>query len=310
MTLVIIQPNTSPYSLVSGMATKIQAPPIVEPDEVPVNTFCYCKYECDYIEKVFADAVSDDYWKNDQNTFLYKKLLSTDTVTIKLFKNNSELATITDNTYGTYVNGFASGNAEQQLYVMFIIDWKKVLLEPGAGVGEYQICTELNILGNTITQESQKFRLYPYSDENANGTVRIETYQNGNILGSPFDFTDLNIYNSYRIPGTFREQAPKFETDRYRDKTYKLEQIQDSAIPQWLLKTGRISRVIIDMLTRDSILANEFLVTDYTIKNDGIFRRVSVYPEGIDKIDIGKNIRGVFEIPFTDKFDLIRKRNN
>ncbi len=300
--------NTIPYSIASGMATKIQADPIVEPTEQSVNTFCYCKFECEYVEKVFGDLTSNDYWKNDKNTFMYRKQIAADTVTIKLFKNNVEIATITDNTYGDYENGITGVNPEQLLYVKFTIDWQSVLTLEGGG--EYQICTELNILGNTFNKDSQKFRLYQYSDYNANGTVRIETYQDGNIIGSDFDFTGLNLYNSYRFAGRFFEGAPKLESDRYLTTGYELKQIQDSSIPQYTLKTQKIPRIIINMLTRDSILANEFLVTDYNIKNDDVFRRISVYPEGIDKQDIGKNTRAIFEIPFTDKFELIRKRNN
>lgn len=301
--------NSTPYSITSGLATKIQGEVLQEPTEQPVNDFCYCEYECEYKEKVFGDVVSNDFWKNDKNTFLYRRLLSTDTVVIKLFKNGVELATIVDDTYGEYINGYGSSfTAEQQLYVVFTIDWQKVLQLEGGG--EYQICTELNIMGVASNQDSQKFTLFPYSEENANGTVRIETTQNGNILGNPFDFTGLNLYNSYRIPGKFTEQAPALESDRYLNRDYKLNQIQDSSIAKYLLRTKRIPRVISLMLSRESVLANEFLVTDYNLINEAIFRRVSVYPESIEKTDIGRTIRAAYEIPFTDKFEDNRKRNN
>jgi hypothetical protein len=308
MTLIVQLPNPIPYSFNSGLATKIQGATLPEPSEQPVNDYCYCEIQCDYVEKVFADPVSNDYWKNDKNTFMYRRLLNTDTVTINLLKNGLPVATIIDNTYGQFINGYPAGNSEQQLYVVFIIDWQKVLNLLGGG--NYQISTDLVIIGVPSTQESQKFRLIQYSDVAANGTVRIETYQNGNIIGNPFDFTGLNLYNSYRIPGKFTETAPKLESDRYLNNDYKLNQIQDSVIPQYLLKTRTVPRTISLMLTRNSILANEFLVTDYNIVNEDIFRRVSVYPEGIEKPEIGNTTRPVYQIPFTDKYENLRKRNN
>jgi len=302
-------PNTTPYSYLSGMATKIQGEVLPEPTEQPTNDFCYCEYECTYVEKVFADPVSTDYWKNDKNVFLYRKLLPSDTVTIKLFKDGVEIATIIDNTYGEYINGYpAPATAEQQLYVVFIIDWQKVLLAHGGGT--YQICTELVIIGITSNQDSHKYRLCLYSDQAANGTVRIETYQNGNIIASPFDFTALNFYNSYRVPGKFTETAGKLQSDRYLNRDYKVNQIQDTMIPQFLLKTKRIDRPTGLTLTRDTVLANKVLITDYNIVNIDIFRRVEVYAESIDQPDIGKTTRAIYEIPFTDKFENIRKRNN
>jgi len=302
-------PNSLPYSIQSGMATKIQGGSLEEPTEQAANDFCYCKYECEYVEKVFAHISDTDYWKNDKNVFLYRKLIPADTVTIKLFKDGVEVATIIDNTYGTYINGYpAPATAEQQLYVAFIIDWQLVL--QAFGGGEYQICTELNILGNTTNQDSHKYRLCHYSDLAANGTVRIETYQNGNILASPFDFTGLNFYNSYRVPGRFTETAGEIQSDRYLNRDYKLNQIQDILIPKYLLKTKRVDRSTGLMLTRDTVLANVVQITDYSIINIDLFRRIEVYAESIEQPDIGKTTRAAYEIPFTDKFENIRKRNN
>jgi len=307
--MITIQlPNGTPYPAYTGMATKIQQPslPLVIPGAE--NTFCYCHYECAYVEKVFGDVVSSDYWKNDKNTFIYRRLIAADTVTINLLKDDVVIATIVDNTYGELTNGYPSGTPEQQLYVSFTIFWQNILIAFGGG--DYKIQAELNILGTASTETSRKFKLYAYSDLNADGTVRIETVQNGNIMSSDFDFTDLELYQSYRIPGKFTEVTPGLEDDSYLDSNYKKTQIQTKLVPKWLLKTQRVPRVISLLLTRDSLLANEFLITDYTIINEDIFRRVSLYPEGIEKPDIGKTTRPIYEVTFVDKVDNKLKRNN
>lgn len=309
MSIIIQLPNTVPYIIASGLTTKIVGESFQEPAVAPIPEFCYCDYECEYIEKVFGHLTDNDYWKNDKNTFLYRRILSTDTVTIKLLKDEVEIATITDDTYGVYTNGYLSGNAAQQLYVSFIVDWQKVLQIEGGG--NYRISTELNLLGVISIEESQKFMLYGYSDLIANGTVRIETRQNGNIIGSAFDFTGLNLYNSYRLQGIFKEGSPELEQEFYLNTDYKKKQIQDQSIPQYTLNTKRVPRIVSLMLQQDSILANEFEVTDYNIINVATFRRVSVYPDSISKVAFdGKNTRDAFDITFKDKFELLRKRNN
>jgi hypothetical protein len=305
--MIIVQlPNTTTYSITSGMATKIKGESLTEVISPEVNEICYCKLECEYKEKVFA-SISNDYWKNDKNTFIFRRLISTDTVTINLYKGNVLIATIVDNTFGEFINGYPSGTPDQQLYVVFTIYWQNVFNTFGGG--QYQISTDLNILGNTSTELSTVFNLQGYSDQNANGTVRIETIQNGNIIGSPFDFTGLNVYQSYRLGGKLTEITPTLEDDSYLDFDYIKNQIQTKLIPKWLLKTKRIPRVVSILLSRDTILANEILITDYNIFNEAIFRRVSLYPESIDKPDIGKTTKPIFEITFVDKIENTIKRN-
>ncbi len=307
ITLQLTNPN--PYVLLSGMAAKIKGqslPAVIDPS---VNSFCYCEFECEYVEKVFGAIGDNDFWKNDKRTFPYRKLISTDTVTIKLFKADVLVATIIDNTYGIYTNGYpAPATPEQKLYVVFTIDFQKVLTLQGPG--QYQIKTDLNILGNITTEESVLFQLYPYSDLNANGTVRIETNQNGNIIGSTFDFTDLNLYQSYRIRGKLTETTPELESDRFFNNDYELKQIQDKVINKWLLKTEKLARSISVLLSNDSVLANEFLITDYNIINEAVFRRIPLYPESMEKPDIGKTTRPIWEVTFTDKIEDKIKRNN
>ncbi len=308
MTVVINLPNSSPQPAFSGMAVKILADVLPEATPENINTFCYCLFECEYVEKVFGDLVSSDFWKNDRNTLIFRRVIASDTVTIKLLKDNTVIATIVDNTFGIFTNGFVNGTPEQQLYVAFTVEWEKVLTIHGGGI--YKFETDLNILGVTTTVETHKYNLFPYSDQGANQTVRIEWIQNGNILRSQFDFTGLNFSQSLRIRGRFTETTPQKEEDRYSNVDRKIKQITAKTSPQYLLKTHRINRSIYLSLTRDFVLANELLITDYNIINEDIFRRISVVNDSIEKPDIGKTTRPILELTFSEKADDILKRNN
>ena len=55
------------------------------------------------------------------------------------------------------------------------------------------VVANLNILGNATTFLSRQFHLLVYSDVNAHETVRIESTQNGNIIGGQFDFKVLRL---------------------------------------------------------------------------------------------------------------------
>ncbi len=266
------------------------------------NDTCYCELECKYIESVFAKP-SGEWWQNDKNSFLYRKLLLGDSVQIKLYKNDEELTTITDNTLGVYTNGFAA----QPLYIGFVIDWELVYSIHGVGI--YQIKTETNIVGLDSTIESQKFELMLYSDYAADKTVKLEIVQNGNIIGSEFDFTDLEWTWNYRIKGKLTKENPELEIDNYLASNYKVEQIQDKLIRNWTLETHLLPSILSNLLSEDNILGNEIKLTDYNIMNNEIYRRISLYPKNIEVKNFNNNRKKQITIQFTDKIDNFIKRN-
>lgn len=304
--LIIDLPNTNPLSDGEGLAIKLESQNLASVSELIQNNIDYCQYECEYIEPVFAN-VGGDWWENDKNSFLFQKVVSADTITIQLWKGNEKVADISDDTYGTYYSSFTN----QPLYRGFIVEWEKVFDEEGAGL--YQIKADLDIMGNASTFESHRFQLLPYSDILANGTVRIESYQTGNILASEFDYTDLldgGWYNSFRIKGFFGFKTPKLEIDNYLNQDYKQEQIQDKVSTEWTLETNLLPSYISNVLAYDNILANKLLITDYNIFNTEIFRRIEVYPQEFGDVSHYANNRNTkFIIIFTNKIDNNIKTN-
>ncbi|MBV6646366.1 MAG: sigma-54-dependent Fis family transcriptional regulator [Cyclobacteriaceae bacterium] len=171
----------------SGVVIKFDAAPI----RPPLGTvafadvlFCPCDFRCDFEEKVFADDDNDGI-KNDFSDFLFKKTTASDTILIELIKNDIVVVQISDDTYGLYYDGFAA----QPLYVGWQADWTAVF-QTFSG-GRYQVRVTTTILGEESVFLSRYFRLNTFDILSADKTVKIESFQSGNLENSEFDFTDL-----------------------------------------------------------------------------------------------------------------------
>lgn len=305
--IITTLPNTTPYSYGSANACKLLGPSLPEIVTPEVVEFCICDYvQCEYVEKVFAE-IGGEYWKNDKNEFLFKRIVPVDTVDIELYKDGVKIADLNNNTYGTFFNGFASGSSEQQLYVGYLLDWE--LVATLNGFGYYQVKTQLNILGNVSEVESRTFNLMGYSDQAAHETVRIESTQNGNIIGNTFDFTGLNWYQSFRVPAVFGNPTPTTEQVNYKTQNRNFRQIKSTNSREWTLKTKKLSWEVADKLIYNKMLANEILITDYNILAESAWRRIGVFPSEIDKPSISGNPNKVYNITFTDNKDIFLKRN-
>jgi hypothetical protein len=177
------------------------------------------------------------------------------------------------------------------------------------GVGDYTIVADLDIIGNTTTSTSRSFRLMVYSDIAANGTVRIESTQNGNIFGNDFDFTDLDWYQSLRVKGTFGNPKPILETTEYVDSNQTRTQNKASMEREWSLVTGLLSWEVVDKLIYNKLLGNSIEITDYNIKAESLWRRVPVFIQGVEKPDISGTPNKRYNVTFIDEQKLNVKRN-
>jgi len=307
--MIITQlPNSAPQPFFTGNASKVVSNTLPEFRATVLNDTCICDFvQCVYEEKVFASAASTDFWKNDKNDFLFRKFQATDVITLELFKDGVNVASITDNTYGTFFNGFPNGTAEQQLYLGFLIDWRLVFLAFGGG--KYYLQSNILVIGNAQSTQSRNFILQGYSDIAADQTVRIETVQNGNIRGSLFDFTDLNWQQSIRIPGVFGNPTPVYETDRYITSTHQRRQNKDTMSREWFLQTKKLNIEVVDKLIYNKLLANEILITDYKIRAESIWRRIPVFPTEIEKPVISGHPDKIYNVTFVDAEDIFVKRN-
>mgnify|MGYP003643652334 CR=1 FL=1 len=299
--------NNNPFIYEAGGATKTENTSLPNVSTASTNDTCLCDLGCEYTEYVFGKAAGD-WWESDKNDFLLQKLIAADTIVFKIYKAGVLAATISNNTYGTF---YDFGDLNNVNYTGFVVDWE--LVYSALGAGSYQIKADKVILGVSTTFESQKFFLAGYTDALADGTVRVESYQNGNILNNDFDYTDIlagGWYQSFRMKGKLSAPSPKINTDRILNENYELVQVQDKITKEWELETEQIPAFLSNKLIYDNTLANKFLVTDYNIYNHEIYRRMDLYATDLEKVNEPyKNQERSYKITLTDKLDNHIKRN-
>lgn len=299
--------NNAPFLYNAGMATKQDSPLLANVPVLETNDICVCAIGCEYTENVFA-KVGGFWWKNDKNDFLFQKLISADTIVFKIYKADVLQATITNNTYGDF---YAFGSLGNALYTGFVVHWEKVFNAWGSGY--YQIKAEKTLLGVSSTFESQQFFLQEYTDTLADSTVRIESYQTGNILSSEFDYTGLlsgGWYSSFRIGGRLNSPDIKIEVDNIFDENYKQIQVQVKTDKEWSLETKLLPAIISNRINFDNANANQFLVTDYNIYNHEIYRRRDLYITNIEKKkEHGRNRNRGWVLTLSDTLQNNVKRN-
>lgn len=300
-------PNTMPFVNAYGMATKLAANPVPVPPEI-VGEVISCNYiQQPYSETVFASDDPTEWWKNDKNEFLYKRYISGDTVDIELYKNDVKIEDLNNNDFGTYFNGFPNGSNEQQLYKGYLLDWHLVYATYGSG--NYTVKAQTNILGVANEVVSRNFYLIPYSLEAAHGTVRIESVQNGNIIGNIFDFSNLQWYQSLRVKGRFGNPQPIYSTDNYVSENRVIEQNQARMNREWDLFIKPIPFEIVEKIIYNKVLANSILMTNYNIFAESEFKRVSVVLKEASKREIENSQNQIYELKFSDNKDIYIKRN-
>lgn len=273
--------NDTPFTEQEGLAVKFTAPPITAPKPASVTEFCYCNLECEYEEFAFysEDGLAE---KNDSSQFLFAKKKASDSIICELYKDDSLIAEINDDTYGKIYSGFTT----KPLYKGYSVDWKKVADQHGNG--RYNLLFKLDVLGNEFEIKTHYYKVLAFNQFLADKTVKIETFQNGNIIGSEFDFTDLlpdGWYNSVRINGRFGQRKPVFEKDVVADGRYIDYQIQSKIYSEWILEARNINSYIADRLFYRDITANRILITDYNLIAHDKYVQIDVVPEGNESVD-------------------------
>ena len=292
----------------SGIVTKIDTSPLISiPSSgiIDYSAFCPCDFRCDFKEKVFASNANDGI-QNDYTDFLFRKIVMSDTVTIELLKDGISVATITDDTYGVYYDGFDS----QPLYVGWQADWTAIFNTFSGGV--YQVKTTVNLLGQESVLESRYFQLNYFDITLANKTVKIVSYQYGNIQNSEFDFTDLitgGWRSSIRLQGYFGEMNPSIERDIYQDSSFREIQNRDTVNRSYTLKVMKCSESIYERISTVDMLANEIFITSYNLLQESKQENKPVVCDSFDQPRYNHLGEVFFDITLSDRQKNIIKTN-
>lgn len=271
---------------------------------VPVTTdFCWCGSVCTYVLPVFSGATD---LKNDHTPVIYRRYSSSDTVTMKLYKDGALQATLTDNTYGVFYDFGSLFNANLKGYS---INWS--LAQAAFGTGTYQIITTCVWFGTTYTKNSSYFYLMPYNERAASGTVRMRGLQNGTTLNDPIDFAGCNWQTEIRVWGKFGDKQPEFVTDNYIAGDRARKQIQDQITNTFTLELLKMTGDEKDTFINQTLLGNNIWITDYDLKNDDRYKIIEVYPDSIEKLTYNSGRPGSSgKFKFKEKIQDTLKRNS
>lgn len=271
---------------------------------------------CAFTMNVLADISDDDNFKNDKSSFLYRFKDVIDTVEISLQNvvdgEFSDLATISDDTYGTfYPLGFYVSEKSEN-YIGILINWRNVLSENG--VGNYRIKVAYSSsIGGSGTILSNQYNLQAFTPNRANGTVKIE-YNISNLLGDNSDdknvleFGDLNWYNSIRINGFFGFDSSVYQRDYIKYESGQKVFVEDSQEIEFTLKTKLLPAFIHSVMRTDIIQADVISITDYNSNNANKYIEKLVKPNS----DYSPNYNQMsklasVEVKFIQEYNNLRK---
>lgn len=265
-----------------------------------ISDFCRASLECSYTELAFH---SEDgaYHKNDKSSFLYKRLLSTDTAKIYLLKSGVRQTQITNNNYGDFYN---FGDLSDIDLIGVFIDWRSVFL--AFGNGKFQIEIEYTRAGNPDSFLSIPYWVRPYDVDAADGTVRIESINNGEIING-FNFTGLNWPQWYRIEGKLSNQEPQYNSEYSLDNNWQQNIIQKELYNKYTLQTSLVYRDMLLNIQNYSLMGDSMFITDYNKYNADIYRKLPVELEDIKRTEYDLNMRASLEITFRDKGTKVKR---
>ena len=218
-------------------------------EQGPTLSTCFCDFECESPLLAFADD-SDGATERTKDYFtLYYKSKDT-TAIITFFIGDVELI---DGTHGQAIpNGF-------------IIDFTKIFTVLGGG--QYTLNTIITgEFGITFTKSYGKFLVAPFSEERADGTVKIKSIQNGNIE-SGFDFGNENVTFYLRVNGIFGDKQKVNEFIKTPNGTRQDVQVHDRWWYEYAFEFGTNKYDFANLILDNMLAGDEVYFSDYNLVN-------------------------------------------
>lgn len=293
------------------ITVKLYGASVVQPprkEDIVADLFCKCLFISDWEELAFAynGENGDLDNKKDYSDFLLSKVSASDTIEFELYRYGLKVADLNDDTYGTFYDGFTA----QPNYSGFVVDWTKVF-NAFTG-GQYQVQAKTNILGVEDTFRSRLFRVNLYDELSAKKTVKIESWQTGNVVSSIFDYTDLlpdGWYSSIRLQGEFGKASPELVEDKFLDSSYRQTQRREETKFTYTLSGWGIPENIYKTIAENQALANTMQITSYDVWAEQKYLRKPVAVSSFANNNYRGTGRVDFDIELTDRVQNTFKRN-
>jgi hypothetical protein len=270
--------------------------------------------ECCYSNLVFGDVGDTDPYRNDFSSVFFQRQTPTDTVTYEIIPASTGVpVALVDGTHGVLYD-FDPLNTNPDLSY-FKVEWRKILSVIGEDV--FTIRKAVTIAGVGPTNiDSNSFDLKPFSVARANGTVRIDSKQDGTLERINVNFKNSGYETSLRVQGFFGNAKDAIEKDvvvfsSKKGMRYYEDQITMSNDPDYIFQANNIPECISRELRKFVIFANEIFISDYNLNNHSYeYELFPVTLEDVATNDYPVLGRGVnIEMTFKDRSKDNRKTN-
>lgn len=263
--------------------------------------------ECCYETLVLADAVDTDSYKNDIKGLLFERGDSSFNIELFLVDSDDNEYALNDNTYGVFLNFGDLQNYPN--YIWYQLEWQKVLQVRGAG--KYRIKRINTEFGNQTTFISKCYKLLPYSIENANRTVRIESVMNGRLEETGIDYKGLNFVDHIRFDGKFGFRNPGYEEIQAINTDNLQTQIIQDLQSEYELFSWPLPECLTSEIFDFHLRGNLIFISDYNIDNHSYkFKSFPVHLVGSEKPKYFHNNRNARIFLTFDERVIAKRKSN
>lgn len=260
-------------------------PVITDPGAGLEEDFCTCIKQCIPALPMFTDEVGTDDFKNDWYR-LFQNSITGGSHTVVMYVNG-EAINVTDSTYGLLINGITFYGYQFNAYAIYQLhNYPEV----------YFVMNNFDSLGNLVkTTTSPTFQIKRYTDRAANGTVVIESFQNGQLRHGN-NYSDLrydagafnsklpNWHQRIRLPGKLKWAGAPVQLSGVvvNDSVHSRLQSLDTMDLEYDLELYLLGSVQANPVIFDFMFGNKVLVTDYNVYNYESYVKVSLLRTGIE----------------------------
>lgn len=277
---------------------------IPQPEESPEAIF----KECCYTHIVLASTNDSDIYKNDFSGFFHKRQISSETADFVLIDlSNSTEYNLDNSDYGVYKD-FGDITANTDLKT-FVLDWRKVLLDLGAGA--YKVVKRQSIVGLSIDKDYLVYNLNEFSTSIADKTFRMDVTISGLFEKLNIDFSGSDFKTSLRVGGFFGRGDFAFEEDILVDRNYIKNQISIKKTNQYKMQTDLVPECITDEIVDFLLFSDDIKMNDYNLNNHSYnYKRFPVkYDNNEGTGYFSESRKAILNLVFNDKIVNNNKRN-
>lgn len=248
--------STTQEPIQTGITCLLATNTIVLPPKDFDKDFCYCQAVGCQNEYIKAFYGIGDYQNDFFSLFSQVEVSHTVSFKIKKVSTDSEIELVSG-VHGVLNNFDANTN-------QFIVDWGAVSNLLGDGL--YELAIQWVYLGATKRKDYKTFLVLPFSADNAEGTIRLTTYQNGEIENGYY-FKNFNVFSQIRLNGEVANEQRVTETDSNENLLREKVQVQDREYSEYEILLPEINENILRQVIDYYLVADNISINDYNVFN-------------------------------------------